>query len=253
MLAKVLKKSAAPPLALFEIPEIGGGGSADGRETRQFVAPELDSLGEIELRSPVATSRPADSGVERDPVADADSIIENARIEAARIIAEADANAAEFARAAEERATGEMEARIDAEVSEKVAGMREELAATINQVSALSQIIAARHEKDLVELAIAIAKKIVNREVTIDREIAFTLVKVSLAKLHDRAVAEVHLNPEDLSFVESQRERLEFRGALELIPDKSITIGGCLIHTDAGEIDGRVESQFEEIAHGLLQ
>lgn len=253
MLAKVLKKEAAMPLSVFEIPEIGGRPkSAETGEMRQFFAPELDSLGEIEIRESNA-GRPAESTNTGAELVDSDAIIENARQEAARIIAEADANAAEFARAAEERAMVEMNARIDAEVGEKVAGMREELAATINQVSALSQIIAARHENDLVELAIAIAKKIVGREVTIDREIAFTLVKVSLAKLHDRAVAEVHLNPEDLAYVESQRERLEFRGALELIPDKSITVGGCLIHTDAGEIDGRIESQFEEIAHGLLQ
>jgi flagellar assembly protein FliH len=238
---------------MFAIPELGAGRrSAEAGEPTQFMAPELESLGEIDLRLQRSTDA---SGRETEsvPSLDADSIIENARREAARIIADADSSAAEFARAAEERAVGEMQAKIEVEVAEKVAGMRDELAATISQVSALSQIIAARHENDLVELAIAIAKKIVAREVTIDREIAFTLVKVSLAKLHDRAVAEVHLNPEDLAYVESQRERVEFRGALELIADKSVTVGGCLIHTDAGEIDGRIESQFEEIAHGLLQ
>ena len=106
---------------------------------------------------------------------------------------------------------------------------------------------------ELVELALDIAKKIVGREVTIDREIALTLVKVSLEKLHNRARAQVHLHPEDFAYVESHREKLDFHGSLEIIEDRSISVGGCLIHTETGDIDARIESQFDEIAHGLLE
>jgi len=88
--------------------------------------------------------------------------------------------------------------------------------------------------------------------VTIDREIALTLVKVSLGKLHNRSIAEVHLNPEDYAFVQAHLEKLDFRGSLELVEDRSISVGGCLIHTETGEIDARIKSQFDEIAYGLL-
>ena len=97
-----------------------------------------------------------------------------------------------------------------------------------------------------------VADSVGDREVTIDREIAFTLVKVSLGKLHDRAVAEVHLSPEDFTYVQAHREKLDFRGSLDLVEDRSISVGGCLIHTESGDIDARIESQFEEIAHGLM-
>ena len=126
------------------------------------------------------------------------------------------------------------------------------LANTIAEVGSLGSEMAASVEHELLELAIQIAKKIVAREVTIDREIALTLVKVSLAKLHNRSIAEVHLNPEDYSFVKNHLDKLDFRGKIDLVEDKSISVGGCLIHTETGDIDARIESQFDEISHGLL-
>ena len=103
-----------------------------------------------------------------------------------------------------------------------------------------------------VELALEIAKKVVGREVSLDREIALTLVKVSLKRLNSRAAAQVHLSPDDFAFVDAHREKLDFHGSLEIIEDRSVSPGGCLVRTDTGDIDARIESQFDEISHGLI-
>lgn len=252
MLAKVVKSSSASGITPFSFPEIGSTKPVSGNVS-QFFVPEFSELRTIEPALPATEAVEIQHAAEINPAPRIEEILQNARDEAARIIAEAEQNASIIAQAAQEKAIQEIKAGFEDEVASKANEVRLELTRTIEQVSTLAEEISTRHEKDIVELALQIARKIVGREVTIDREIAFTLVKVSLSKLHSRAVAEVHLNPEDFAFVQSHRERLEFRGALELIEDRSIGVGGCLIHTETGDIDARIKSQFEEIAHGLLQ
>jgi flagellar assembly protein FliH len=181
-----------------------------------------------------------------------DDVLQAAREEAAQIVAQAESQSAAIEQAARDRAKVDVRAELKEEADAQVAELREELAATIAEISGLKEEISAQAETQLVELALEIAKKVVGREVMFDREIAFTLVKVSLSRLQTHSAARIHLHPEDFAFVNAQRERLNFHGALEIIEDRSISLGGCLIRTDTGDIDARIESQFEEIAHNLL-
>jgi flagellar assembly protein FliH len=232
MLAKVLKKEEAAEFVSFSLP-------AFGASVRGF-----NDLGPQAGVRDLNGSDPAAGAL-----AEAEQILREAREEAGRIIAAASANTAEQTSAPSE---DEIEAAISSAVAEQAAELRNELTATIENISGLADEVTRRAEADVVELALQIAKKVVGREVTIDREIALTLVKVSLSKLNNRSVAKVHLNPEDLAFVDAHREACDFRGALELIEDRSISPGGCLVHTETGDIDARIESQFDVIAHGLL-
>jgi flagellar assembly protein FliH len=226
MLAKVLKNEEVSNFVPFTIPEITDGQFNGG--AANFPAPRR-----------ISASTP-------------DDILQQARDEAARIIAQAEENSSLIHQVAEDKALHETNLKLEARVAERVSEMRDRLADTIERISSLSGELTTGVETSLVELALQIAKKIVRREVTIDREVALTLVKVSLAKLHDRSIAEIHLNPEDFTYVQAHREKLGFRGALEIIEDPLVSVGGCLIHTETGDIDARIESQFEEIAHGLL-
>lgn len=245
MLAKIVKNSEAANFIPFSIPEIGEAKSKSG-SVSQFVIPHFNEIRVEEKEPEIIEILPAEAAPS------VEDILQNAREEAEKIIAQAEENSAMIAQAAHEKAVQEVQANFEAEVTERVSEIRDQFAETIKQISSLAGEITARAEDDLVNLALQIAKKIVGREVTIDREIVLTLVKVSLGKLHNRSVAEVHLNPEDFVFVQSQREKLDFRGSLELVEDNSISLGGCLIHTETGDIDGRIESQFDEIAYGLF-
>ncbi|MEP7074843.1 MAG: FliH/SctL family protein [Acidobacteriota bacterium] len=234
MLAKVHKKNDAPVFAPFSLPRFG---DATGR-THGYGAQDLDdvqhALSAYDLNSSDAV----------------DEIIQNARDEAARIIAEAKNSIQHDAPGS--MSDVEIQSEIDAAVSKQVAEIRGRLADTIEHISSLADEITSRAEKDLVDLALKIAKKVVRREVTIDREIALTLVKVSLSNLNSRTVATVHLNSEDLAFVEAHRDACNFRGALSFVEDQSISVGGCLVHTETGDIDAGIGSQFDEIARGLF-
>ncbi len=228
----------------ISIPMIGGDGTQSAPSgVRQLTVPELEPFEFIEEPEQF-------EAVEQDLTAD--ELLERAQEEAARILAQAEEHAAIIEQVASDKAVQKAKAELAAENEAVFAELRMRLADTIAEVGAIGEDMTANVEEELVELAIQIAKKIVAREVTIDREVALTLVKVSLAKLHNRSIAEVHLNPEDHEFVKNRLDQLNFRGKIDLVEDKSIAIGGCLIHTETGDIDARIESQFDEISHGLL-
>ncbi|HEV7644444.1 MAG TPA: FliH/SctL family protein [Pyrinomonadaceae bacterium] len=155
-------------------------------------------------------------------------------------------------KAMREKSLQEMRASVEAEINYEIGSLRENLAATIDRIADLANEITAKLETEAVALALEIAKKVVAREVSIDQEVVLSVTKNALSKLHSRSLASLHLHPDDLSFVQEQRNKLNFHGSLELIEDASVTPGGCLIHTDTGDIDARIETQFDEITNGLL-
>jgi len=241
MLAKVLKSDETGDLMPFTFPDVGEPtGSRKG--VNEFIIP---NFADFEFDDDVINE------TNLAPVEDSDPI-EAARAEAERIIAQAEENSILIEQIAKDKAAHEIAMAVESQVAERMVELRGRLTTSIDRISGLSADISSRVERDLVDLAMQIAKKVIAREVTIDRDIALNIVRISLAKLHNRAVAEVHLNPEDLSYVNEHRETLEFRGSLDLVEDPSISVGGCLIHTDTGDIDARIESQFDEIAHGLF-
>ena len=178
--------------------------------------------------------------------------LEQARAEAERIIAEARAEASEIERTARERGMREARATAQAEVAHLAEPLLFQLAQTIEEVAALRSDIAERGERDLVKLAIEIAKKIVHREVTTDSEIALALARVTLSRLHNRAEAKVHLHPDDFAYVGKHADRLANGSAIELVEDRAVGRGGCLVETEMGDTDARIEQQFAEIERSFL-
>lgn len=241
MLAKVVKRDAVK-FQPFTVPTVGDLDSRNFTAVQLF--PDAESLEPVEVRVEPQSLEGSDVTPE--------TLLANAREEAARIIEQAEKDKEMIEQAAREKGMQFVQNTVQSEVESQVREMRANLTETIEKISSMAEELSAGAEVQLVELAIEIAKKIVIREVTIDREIALALAKVSLKRLNSRTAAQVRLSPDDFAFVQTNREKLEFHGSLEIVEDRSITPGGCLIHTDTGDIDARIESQFDEIAHGLL-
>ena len=252
MLAKIVKQNAAASLAessrlrTFSLKELS-------------LYPNLPTAGVSEFAFPsVGPSIPASSEAYVFPTIRtlAGESVGGAFGDVSNAVLKAESERKLIEDAAYEKALADVRSTIDAEIAERAANeigqMRELLASTIHTISSLSAEITAGVEVEIVKLAVEIARKIVEREITIDPEVAVTVVKRSLDRLHDRAIAEVHLHPVDLSYVRAHQDRLGFRGTLDLKENESVSPGGCIIHTDSGDIDARIESQIDEIANGLL-
>jgi flagellar assembly protein FliH len=183
---------------------------------------------------------------------DPNLVIGATKAEADRLVASAQARAAEIERAARDRGRAEAEAEAKTKLDRAVADLRAQLGASLDELAGLRSELAARAERDLVRLALEIARKVVHREVKVDREVALTLARVALERLNSRASAAVRLHPDDYAYVCERRERLGGESAIEIIEDRSVGLGGCIVQSEMGEIDARVEQQFAEIERDFL-
>ena len=120
---------------------------------------------------------------------------------------------------------------------------------SIEEISRVKSYLYSRTEKEVVRLAIEIAKKIVGREIKADRSIIQTLVRVALSHVTEKASVTVRLNPVDYKFLMEQNDALaKAEGSdVTLQSDNSIEQGGCLVETSCGDIDARIGEEFREV------
>jgi flagellar assembly protein FliH len=124
---------------------------------------------------------------------------------------------------------------------------------SLENLAALREKIIKETERDLVELSIEIAKKLVHREIQIDEKIIATLVRVALDRLSVKSAITVHVNSQDYEVLQTElKEILGADGYVELKIDENLKRGDCLVESDYGSIDARISEQFKEIEEGLL-
>jgi flagellar assembly protein FliH len=138
----------------------------------------------------------------------------------------------------------------------KSEAMMRRYADTILEMGKLKPTLYSQAEREVVKLALEVAKKVVHREVKIDREIIQTLVKVALSHVAVKSGVTIHLHPADYSYMLEHRAALMRPGDDEremvLLADKSIDRGGCLVETECGDIDARIEEEFREVERAFF-
>ena len=106
-------------------------------------------------------------------------------------------------------------------------------------------------EKDVVQLAVAIARRVLHRELATDREAILGLVKAAFSKLNAREAHRLRLCPADVAVLEQFRAALHFPENLALVRDPALVSGSAIFETSRGELDASVDTQLEEIQKGL--
>jgi flagellar assembly protein FliH len=127
------------------------------------------------------------------------------------------------------------------------------LGETIDELAGLRRQILQHSEQQLVQLALALARRIVRRELVADEELLGALARVALERLGEARPATIRLNPED--FARSTVGRLEQWAAahVSVVSDPSVNRGGCLVESPFGFIDASIEAQLQELAGALLE
>lgn len=112
----------------------------------------------------------------------------------------------------------------------------------------------ASAERDVVELALGVAAKILGREV--ERGAAVDIVAQALSAVRRARRVRVRISPLDAESVRAREPELAARLAqgagLDLCEDPSIARGGCLVETENGVVDARLETQLEALRRALL-
>jgi flagellar assembly protein FliH len=125
------------------------------------------------------------------------------------------------------------------------------LNAMIAELASSRKRVRAEAEDDAVKLAIAIARRVLYRELATDPEAILGLVKAAFSKLNARETHRLRVSPSDAAAIQEHRAKLQLPPALEVASDGSLTPGSAIFETTRGELDASVDTQLSEIDRGL--
>ena len=135
--------------------------------------------------------------------------------------------------------------------AKKADSVVDSLCQVLGQLENIRQEIFQDIEKEVTQLALSIARKIVCHEVKTTQETVTCVARKALSRVDNPAKIKIKLNPRDLQFIKDTQDQLShFLDNVDKIrfeAEESIQSGGCLIETDRGDIDARIEKQFQAI------
>jgi len=126
---------------------------------------------------------------------------------------------------------------------------------TLAEIEVLKDTLRTEVEEEVVRLALAVAKKIVHREIQIDPTIIHTLVRVALERVSGKSAVTVRLSQPDYEYMMRRREDLGRMVGREINfeSDSTITQGSCIIQTETGDVDARIEEEFNEVESAFFE
>jgi flagellar biosynthesis/type III secretory pathway protein FliH len=182
-----------------------------------------------------------------------------ARKQAERIVADAEREANAIRQAAEVAGHAAGMETIEALVAERVAAQAECLLPALRQaidgVETAKAECLARWEESALGVALAIAARVIRREVQHCPQITLSLVRESLELASGASDVQIRMHPADLDVLQTQVQELAAEiarlGDDAIVPDEDISRGGCRVETRTGSIDQQFEAQLARIEQEL--
>jgi flagellar assembly protein FliH len=142
------------------------------------------------------------------------------------------------------RAEGEQRAR--AELEPVLARMN----AAVAELAAMRSEMRWRAERDVVQLALLIAKRVLHRELNVDESAIAALARVAFEKLARAESYRVAVHPRFANAVAAAVPP-GIAVKVHIAADPALEPGTLIIDSPEGSVDASIDTQLEEIGRGL--
>jgi flagellar biosynthesis/type III secretory pathway protein FliH len=112
----------------------------------------------------------------------------------------------------------------------------------------------AGSEREIVRLAIEVARKVLGSELAVRPAAIADLAASALAAARDRREATLRVSPADAAALRSAQGRLATlvgRARFAIREDPSVERGGAIVDTEAGRLDARIDTQLAALGRAL--
>ena len=137
------------------------------------------------------------------------------------------------------------------ESAAEVKAALDRLAQRLSEVGALRSKVRLQAEGDVVRLGLAIAQRILRREITADPDTLQGLVHAALQKIQNRDIVRVRVYPAGADALRAALGRAGAPPSVQVVADQTLKTGDLLFETSVGELDASVETQLQEVERGL--
>jgi flagellar assembly protein FliH len=147
------------------------------------------------------------------------------------------------------------EALVDEKVGKHIVTLLPALKQAVEGIAQARQVWLAHSEKATVQVAAAIAARVIRRELSRAPEITLDLVREALEMAAGSTEIQIRLHPDDAAALAGQVRTLVAAmtrvGTAQVVADPAISRGGCRIDTRFGSIDQQFEAQLARIEQEL--
>ena len=142
------------------------------------------------------------------------------------------------------------------EEKKKVDALTKTVSETVSNLEIYKRQLLEKAEESVIKLVLALARKIILKEPSVSNEIILDIIQNALKIVVDPNDLKIKVNPNDLKMLQENKHFLEMingtNPSVKIEPDTTISTGGCIIETDFGDIDARIESQLDTIEKALM-
>lgn len=110
----------------------------------------------------------------------------------------------------------------------------------------------SRVESEVVQLALAIAGKILHREAQVDPMLLSAIVHLALGQLKEGSTAKIRIRPEQASKWRDYVSGLAMNLEIKIAEDGDLEHGDCVVETELGMVNFSLDAQLKEIERGFL-
>jgi flagellar assembly protein FliH len=136
--------------------------------------------------------------------------------------------------------------------SQRGEAMLYRLTQTLEELTQVRANMILQTERQMVQLAMAIARRVVQREVSLDPDLLIAMARVALERLGETAQVKVRLHPDDYEAAGAARVAQLAGSNVMILADPHLSRGGCRVESDMGILEAGVDAQLQEIARALL-
>ena len=139
---------------------------------------------------------------------------------------------------------------------DKAREVLQQLGQAVNDAITQRESLLQEAKQKILELVIQISRKVTYDAIKADPEITLDMISGVIEGLVDRSRLKIKVHPDHLPIVEQNIDKFLKGSAtikeIAIEPDPRVKYGGCFIETPTGDIDARLESQFEVIEEAIL-
>lgn len=121
----------------------------------------------------------------------------------------------------------------------------------LGELAALKANILENAEEQMLNLVFDVAGKVIHMEVSINRDVVLSVLKAGIKNIVDRENMKIRLHPQDYQYMMEIRPDFlrNFDGLKNVVfeADASLVRGGAIIESMFGEVDARLDHQYNEI------
>jgi flagellar assembly protein FliH len=157
-------------------------------------------------------------------------------------------------RLAAERAAGyaAAQAAMQHDFEQKADAEQQRMLKAIADFEKSQKVYFSRVEAEVVQLALAIAGKILHREAQVDPMLLSAIVHLALGQLKEGSSATIRVRPEQANQWRAHIAALAINLDTKIVEDTDLERGDCVLETELGTVNFSLDAQLKEVERGFF-